>query len=72
MVQSCARTTPTSDIDVLVEFLPGVRVSLFDLGGMLVELAELLGRPVDLRTPLDLSPYFRAEVLHSARLLYAA
>jgi hypothetical protein len=56
----------------LVEFLPGVRVSLFDLGGMLVELAELLGRPVDLRTPLDLSPYFRAEVLHSARLLYAA
>ncbi|NLG44232.1 MAG: nucleotidyltransferase family protein [Phycisphaerae bacterium] len=64
--------TPTSDIDVLVEFLPGVRVSLFDLGGMLVELAELLGRPVDLRTPLDLSPYFRAEVLHSARLLYAA
>jgi len=72
LVQSCARTTPTSDIDVLVEFLPGVRVSLFDLGGMLVELAELLGRPVDLRTPLDLSPYFRAEVLHSARLLYAA
>lgn len=50
--------TPTSDIDVPAEFLPGVGVSLFDLGGMHVELTELLGRPVDLRTPLDLSPYF--------------
>ncbi|HRQ73614.1 MAG TPA: nucleotidyltransferase family protein [Phycisphaerales bacterium] len=63
---------PESDIDFLVEFEPDARVSLFDLGGMLMELRELLGREVDLRTPFDLSPYFRDEVLSQARPLYAA
>jgi hypothetical protein len=63
---------PESDIDLLVEFLPGRRVSLFDLGGMNMELGEILGRPVDLRTAEDLSRYFREEVLRTARPLYAA
>lgn len=63
---------PDSDIDVLVEFLPGSRVSLFDLGGMLMELRTMLGRDVDLRTPQDLSQYFRSQVEREARLLYAA
>jgi len=61
-----------SDVDFLVEFLPDRRVSLFDVGGMLMDLSELLGRQVDLRTPQDLSPYFRDEVLSDARPLYAA
>lgn len=61
-----------SDIDLLVEFLPDRRVSLFDLGGMSMELGEILGRPVDLRTAEDLSPYFREEVLRTARPVYAA
>lgn len=63
---------PSSDIDLLVEFDPHARVSLFDLGGMLMELRELLGREVDLRTPQDLSEHFRQEVLREARVLYAA
>ena len=63
---------PDSDVDVLVEFLPGVRASLFDVGGMLMELREMLGREVDLRTPGDLSRYFRDDVLAKARALYAA
>jgi predicted nucleotidyltransferase len=63
---------PTSDVDMLVEFLPGETKSLFDLGGMLMELQEMLGRRVDLRTPKDLSRYFRHEVLREARPLYAA
>lgn len=63
---------PESDIDLLVEFLPGHRVSLFDLGGMSMELGEILGRPVDLRTAEDLSRYFREEVVKTARPLYAA
>lgn len=63
---------PESDIDILVEFLPGEVKSLFDLGGMLMELREMLGREVDLRTPEDLSQYFRERVLREARLLYAA
>src|SRR5271170_556629 len=61
-----------SDVDFLVEFLPGSRVSLFDLGGMVMDLRDLVGRDVDLRTPLDLSPKFRDDVIHSAKLLYAA
>jgi len=61
-----------SDVDVLVEFEPGRRVSLFDLGGMLMELREMLGREVDLRTPNDLSRYFRRDVVARAKVLYAA
>ena len=63
---------PESDIDVLVEFMPGVRVSLFDLGGMVMEFRQMLGREVDLRTPGDLSEYFRDKVVAGARPLYAA
>jgi predicted nucleotidyltransferase len=66
------RFSEASDIDVLVEFLPDRRVSLFYLGGMLMELSEVFGRKVDLRTPGDLSPHFRDDVLREARLLYAA
>jgi uncharacterized protein len=47
---------PDSDIDVLVEFPPGGTPSLLDLGGMQVELSNLLGREVDLKTPGFLSP----------------
>ncbi len=64
--------TPESDVDVLVEFLPSSRVSLFDIGGMNVELSQLLGRTADLRTPEDLSKYFRRSVLREAKTLYAA
>lgn len=63
---------PDSDVDFLVEFLPGVRYSLLDLGGMWAELREMLGREVDLKTPMDLSRYFRDDVVKSARTLYAA
>ena len=54
-----------SDIDVLVDALPGT--TLFDLGGLQVELEELLGVSVDLLTPADLPPKFRARVLAEAR-----
>jgi len=50
---------PDSDIDVLVEFEPGAVVGLFDIARMERELSHLLGRKVDLRTPGDLSGYFR-------------
>src|ERR1700730_398175 len=54
-----------SDLDLLVDALPGT--TLFDLGGLQVELEELLGVPVDLLTPGDLSPKFRARVLAEAQ-----
>ena len=61
-----------SDLDLLVEFLPGRRVSLFTLGGMIMELRDLTGLAVDLRTVNDLSKYFRDKVLREAKLLYVA
>jgi len=63
---------PTSDIDVLVEFLPGQTPSLLTFGGMQLELTALIGREVQLHTPPMLSPYFRQAVLGEARVLHAA
>jgi predicted nucleotidyltransferase len=53
--------TDGSDIDLLVDALPGA--TLFDLGGLLEELEDLLGVPVDLLTPADLPSQFRDHVL---------
>ncbi|MFH1738309.1 MAG: nucleotidyltransferase family protein [bacterium] len=61
---------PESDVDVLVEFESGARVGLFKLAGMEIELGEMLGRKVDLRTPKCLSPYFRDTVLSEAEVQY--
>jgi len=61
-----------SDIDVLVEFRPGVRVGFFRLADIEDELSRLLGgRKVDLRTPMDLSRHFREEVTKGALVVYA-
>ncbi len=63
---------PDSDVDVLVEFAPEHVPGLFQLAGMERELSGLLdGRNVDLRTPQDLSRYFREDVLTSAAVQYA-
>lgn len=62
----------TSDVDVLVEFDPAAHVGLFRMVEMEDELSRLLGRKVDLRTPGDLSPYFRQRVLDAAEVQYLA
>jgi len=62
--------TPDSDVDVLVEFEPEARVTYLDLVTMRDELADLLGRQVDLLTPGALSKYFRQEVLDTAETIY--
>ena len=54
-----------SDIDFLVEFQPSEAPSLLDLARMERDLSTLLDdRKVDLRTPNELSRYFRGEVLY--------
>ncbi len=64
---------PDSDIDLLVEFEPGKEPGLLALAGMEIELTRRLGgRRVDLRTPEDLSRYFRDDVLRTAEVQYAA
>jgi hypothetical protein len=61
---------PDSDVDTLVEFEPGVAVGFIRLASMELELSKILGRKGDLRTPADLSRYFRQEVLQSAEVQY--
>jgi len=63
---------PESDLDLLVEFLPGRTPGLFAIAEMEMELTAILGRDVDLRTAGDLSRYFRDRVRSEARELYAA
>jgi len=61
-----------SDIDLLVEFHSGEAPSLLDLARMERELSMIVGgRKVDLRTPEELSRYFREEVLSTASVQYA-
>lgn len=59
-----------SDIDPLVEFKPGNSPGLFGTIGMELELSENLGRKVDLRTPRELSRYFRDQVIANAAVQY--
>jgi len=64
---------PDSDIDLLVEFERDATPSFFDLANIEQELSALLGgRRVDLRTPQDLSRYFRDEVVREAEVQYEA
>jgi uncharacterized protein len=60
------RFQPDSDVDVLVEFEPGAPISYFEPVGMEMELSQVIGRKVDLRTPEELSRYFRDKVVASA------
>ncbi len=57
---------------MLVEFESARTPGLLDVARMELKLSELFsGRKVDLRTPEDLSPYFRQEVLDTAEVQYA-
>ncbi len=62
---------PDSDVDVLVEFEPGAVVGFMDLADMEFELSAMLGRKADLRTPAELSRYFRQRVFDTSEALYA-
>ena len=63
---------PDSDIDLLVEFDPDRIPGLFKIAEMEFELSDMLGgKKVDLRTPEDLSRYFRKTVVQEAAVQYA-
>jgi hypothetical protein len=53
-----------SDVDILVDLEPGR--SLLDLGGLLMDLQDLLGRKVDIVTEKGLHWYIRDKVLREA------
>jgi predicted nucleotidyltransferase len=55
---------PESDVDLLVDLEPDR--SLFDLGGLLSEVSDLLGCEVDVVTEKGLRPRIREQVLREA------
>ena len=60
-----------SDIDVLVEYEPGARVTLFDHFELEEELQRLLHRKVDLVSKRGLRPLLRDAILSSMQVIYA-
>ena len=63
---------PESEIDLMVEFEPGVRTGLVKFESLAEELASLAGRKIDLVTKNGLKPWIRPHVLKDARVIYAA
>ncbi len=59
-----------SDIDILVKFEKKHIPHLFGLIGMESELSDIIGYSVDLKTPNELSHYFRDDVLAKAKTIY--
>jgi predicted nucleotidyltransferase len=64
--------TPSSDVDVLVEFDSDARVGMIRLSALEMELSQILGRKVDLNTPGFLSKYYRERILSEAEVHYDA
>ncbi|MBN1991716.1 MAG: nucleotidyltransferase family protein [Anaerolineae bacterium] len=64
---------PDSDVDVLVEFKPGIEeeLTLLDLSGMQIELSKILEREVDLVLRDGLKPFIKDEVLANLEVVYA-
>jgi len=60
-----------SDVDMLVEFMPGEKVGFMRLMEIESALSRALKRKkIDLRTLEDISEYFRDRVLEEAETLY--
>lgn len=59
-----------SDVDVLVQFEPGVETGLLEYCRIIEELEALFGRKVDLVTPDALSPYLKGRILASRQVVY--
>jgi len=60
-----------SDIDILIEFA-GPTPSLLDLGGIQVELTQMLGREVDLKTWGFIADSMRPRIERERKVAYAA
>jgi hypothetical protein len=54
---------PDSDIDIMVEFDPGARVTIFNYAGLKDYIAGLFDNPVDVVSRQGLKPYVRPAVI---------
>ncbi len=66
----CEDFDASSDVDVLVEFEPNAVVGFFELMSAQEDLAEIIGREVDMNTSGFLSKHFRDQVVAEAQVLY--
>lgn len=63
--------SPTSDVDVLIDFLPGEIPSLFQIVDMQYELSDVFpGRKIDLVMKQALSKHLAAKILAERAVLY--
>lgn len=62
--------TPNSDVDILVQYDRSHRIGLLKIAGMIVDLENLLNRPVDLVEEKGLLPYARESVNRDKKLFY--
>jgi hypothetical protein len=62
--------SPESDVDMLVEYMPDTVITLLDMAQQELDLSNIVGHKVDLRTANELSPYFRQDVIDRAMLIY--
>ena len=69
---SCSRgeETPESDVDLLVSYTDSDKLSLMDIGGMIVDLQKIIHRPVDLIEDASLMPFARQTVDHDKIKIY--
>jgi uncharacterized protein len=62
---------PDSDVDLLVDFIPGSRIDLIQFSELQLELQKVLGVPVDLVSRGGLKARLKERVLREARPVYA-
>ena len=60
--------TPQSDIDILVDFRD--QVTLFDLGGMKVDLSEMLNRPIDIVTERGINSRIKESIYRDLKIIF--
>jgi predicted nucleotidyltransferase len=60
--------TPQSDIDLLVDFPE--QVTLFDMGGMKVELSEILNRPIEIVTERGLNNRIKEHIYRDLHIIF--
>ena len=60
----------SNDIDILIEFEDSIKPGLLLMARLERELSGIFKKKVDLRTPKELSKFFRKQVVNEARIEY--
>jgi uncharacterized protein len=68
--QAYGKSTPNSDIDILIEFKKNSEIGFFAVFDIEEHLSKQLNKKVDLHTSAELSRFFRASVLQKAEPIY--